>query len=117
MPPEPSGARISYGPRRVPAATLTSSAPPAGSDSFRNPHPPQQVVVARVVPNAVEARIHFHISQPGRMIVVCLFEPLKRGSRGAKADIDNRDVKWRHVVLCRLLLQRHESLLRLASPS
>src|SRR5713226_7774445 len=105
MPPAPSAERISYGPRRVPAATLTSSTPPAGSGSFRIPHPPQEVVVARVVSNAVEARIHVDPHQPGRMILVGLVEPLKCGTLGSETHVDDCEVKRRYVLSCRSPLQ------------
>src|SRR5204863_1287720 len=102
-------------PNRVPAATLTSSAPPAGSGSFRKPHPPQQVAVARVISNPVKARIHFDPRQPGRMILVGLVEPFECEILGAEADVDEGDIKWRDVMSCRLLLQRRKNFFCLGS--
>src|SRR6516225_448598 len=111
MPPLPMADRISYGPRWSPAVSGTARR----LGSFRNPHPPQQIAKARVVPNAIKPWIHFDPRQPGRMFLVRLVEPLKRQTRGSEARINHRDIKRRDIVLRRSLLQVCKGLLRLAS--
>src|SRR5262249_36973752 len=111
MPPAPSSESNSYEPRRAPAVSAISTR----FDSFRKVHSSQQVPVARVVANRVKARVHLQINQPRGMILIRLFEPLERGILGSEAHVNQRDVKWRDVLLCRSLLQRQESLLRLGS--
>src|SRR5262245_1895619 len=102
MPPAPRGVRISYGPRRVPAASVMERCASLlrrrlGGARLRQAQPLQDGLESRVPAQAIPERIDAQIGHQARPVGESLLDPFEGAVVLAESGVDERAVECRDV--------------------